>query len=93
LATRSGSDAPPVVCLVRCGRMGLVLDSRCREAKVTRHEVTGTRPDYLVNHDGQKLRGRSGEKIVQKSRNSCPVNDQKCGCIGSVDSRRNFAHF
>jgi len=38
-------------------------------------EGTGTRPDYLVNHDWKKLRGRSGQKIAHKSRNSCAVND------------------
>jgi len=39
----------------------------------------------------KKLRGRSGKKNAPKSRNSCAVNDQDCGCIGTVDSRRNFA--
>ena len=56
-----------------------------------RKEGTGTRPDYFVNYDGKKVRGRSVEKIAQKSRKSCAVNDQGCGCIGTVDSRRNFA--
>jgi len=54
-------------------------------------EGTGTQPDYLVNHDEKKLRGRSRKKIAQKSRNSCRVNGQCCGCIGTVDSRHNFA--
>ena len=39
----------------------------------------------------QKMRGHSGKKIVRKSRNSCRVNGRGCACIGTVDSRRNFA--
>ena len=54
-------------------------------------EGTGTRPDYLVNHEEKKLRARSGKKIAQKSRNSCIVNGQGCGCIGTLDSRPTFA--
>jgi len=42
----------------------------------------------LGESDDKKMRGHSGEKIEQKSRNSCLVNG---GCIGTVDSRRNFA--
>ena len=53
-------------------------------------EVTGTWPDYLVNHDDKKMRGHSGKKIAQKSRNSCQVNGRSCGCIGTIDSRLNF---
>ena len=34
----------------------------------------------------KKLRGHSGEKIAQKSRNSCKLNGRGCGCIGTVDS-------
>ena len=49
---------------------------------------TRTRLECLVNHDGKKLRDRSGKKVSQKSRNSCAVNDQSCGCKGTIDSRR-----
>jgi len=38
----------------------------------------------------KKLRGPSGKKLAQKSRNSCIVNGRGCGCIGTVDSRHNF---
>jgi len=56
-----------------------------------RNEGTGTRPDYLVNRGPKKLRGHSGEKIAQKSRNNCTVHGRGCGCIGTVSSRRNFS--
>jgi len=59
--------------------------------KSTYKDGTRTRPDYLVNRGPKKLRVHSGEKVAQKSRNSCTVNGRGCGCIGTVDSRRNFA--
>ena len=49
-----------------------------------------SRLDYLVNHD-EKKKGPFGGKIAQKSRNSCRLNGRSCGCIGTLDSRRNFA--
>jgi len=36
------------------------------------------------------MRGHSRKQILQKSRNSCRVNGQGCGCIGKVHSRCNF---
>jgi len=36
---------------------------------------------------GKKLMGHPGEKIVQKSRNSCEANGRGCECIGIVDSK------
>ena len=45
----------------------------------------------LVNRDDHKMRGNSGKKIARKSRNSCKANGRGCGCIGTVDSRRNLA--
>jgi len=53
-------------------------------------EGTGTRPDYLVNRVLTKNEGPLGKKIAQKSRNSWDVNGRDCGCIGTVDSRRNL---
>jgi len=47
---------------------GLSVDLSVR---ITRGEGTGTRPDYLVNRDEKKFRGRSGKQIARKSRNSC----------------------
>jgi len=38
------------------------------------------------NNDYQKNEGPS----AQKSRNSVNLNGRSCGCIGTVDSRRNF---
>ena len=38
-----------------------------------------------------KMRGHSGKTITQKSRNSCFLNGRSCGCMGTVDSRCNFA--
>ena len=35
-----------------------------------RSEGNGTRTDYVVNHDGKKLRSRSGNFFLRKSRNS-----------------------
>jgi len=40
----------------------------------------------------KKMRGHSGKKIAQKSRNSCQVNSRSCGCIGTVDSGPKCAH-
>jgi len=54
-------------------------------------EGTGTRPDYLVNHDETKMEGPFGGKIAQKSRNSYVVNGRSCGCIGTINSRHNLA--
>ena len=54
-------------------------------------EGTGTWPDYLVHRDDQKNEGPFGEKIAQKSRNSCTIKGRGCGCIGTVDSRCNLA--
>jgi len=39
-----------------------------------------------------KIEGPSGEKIAQKSRNSCRIYGRSCGCIGTVDSRPKCAH-
>ena len=50
----------------------------------------GTR-QLLVNQMTQKMRGHSGKTIAQKSRNSFSVNGRSCGCIGTVNSSRNFA--
>ena len=38
------------------------------------------------------MRGNSGKKISQKSRNSCSLNSRSCGCIGTVDSGPKCAH-
>ena len=59
---------------------------------------------YLLLHrgyrDSARLQGESrcqkierpfGGKISQKSRNSCTMNGRGCECIGTADSRRNFA--
>jgi len=46
----------------------------------------GTQKNALV----EKIEGSSGIKSAQKSRKSCALNDQGCGCIGTVDSRRNL---
>ena len=62
-----------------------------RPDKFTRWEGTGTRQDYLVNRVLKKMRGHPGEKIAQKSRNSCIVNGRGCGCIGTVDSGIKYA--
>ena len=40
----------------------------------------------------KKMRGRSGKKIAQKSRNSCRLNSRSCGCIGTIDSGPKCAH-
>ena len=56
-------------------------------------EGSGTRPDYLVNHDGKKLKDSSGKKNAQKPRNSCKMNGRSCGCIGTVDSGPKCAQF
>jgi len=32
----------------------------------------------MEKQDEEKLRGRSGEQVAQKSRNSCAVIDQDC---------------
>jgi len=40
----------------------------------------------------KKLRGHSGKKNAQKSRNSCRMNGRSCGYIGTVDSRPKCAH-
>jgi len=55
-------------------------------------EGTGTRPDYLVNRDDQKMRGHSGKKIARKSRNSSRLNSRSSGCTGTVDSGPKCAH-
>jgi len=34
----------------------------------------------------KRMRGHSGKKIAQKSRNSCRVSGRGCGCTGTVDS-------
>ena len=54
---------------------------------------------FLGKKEKKRIRTQSGDlefidfKIQklrnEKSRNSCSVNDQGCGCIGTVDSRRN----
>jgi len=54
-------------------------------------EDTGTWSDYLVNREYKKNEGPFGEKTALKSRSSCRVNGRSCGCMGTVDSRRNFA--
>jgi len=41
---------------------------------ITSFEGNGTRPDYLVNRAYKKMRGQSGKKIAQKSRNKCGLN-------------------
>jgi len=75
---------------VRCSRqvtLNLSVSQQCVG------EGTGTWPDYLVNCNDQKNEGPFGEKNSRKSRNSCRLNGQGCACIGTVDSRRNFAQF
>ena len=58
----------------------------------TKGEGTGTRPDYLVNRDDQKNERPFGEKIAQKSKNSCRMKSRSCGYIGPVDSGPKYAH-
>jgi len=41
----------------------------------------------------QKMRGHSGEKIAQKSRNSCRVNGRGRGCIGTVTASSLLVQF
>jgi len=40
----------------------------------------------------KKMRGHPGNKIAQKSRNSCPVNGRSCGCTRTADTEKIFAH-
>ena len=47
-------------------------------------EGTGTRPDYLVNRDDKKLRGRSEKTNSQKLRNSCSANGGDVGAHGHL---------
>jgi len=55
------------------------------ETNRRRDEGTGTRPDYLMNRDDKKkLRGHSGKKTAQKSRNSCRVNGGGVGAHGQL---------
>jgi len=77
------------VCACVCVCVFVCAPEREKERE-TRSEGTGIWPDYLVNRDDKKMRGHSGEKIAQKSRNSCRVNGRGCVCIGTVDSRRSF---
>ena len=59
-----------------------------RHDNVGEGEVTGTRPDYLVNRVLTKNEGPHLKKIVRKSRNSCCVTS---GGVGAVDSELKWA--
>jgi len=47
----------------------------------------GTQSDHLVNPADKKLRGHSGKKSEQKSRNRWRMNSRGCGCMRTIDLR------